>query len=351
MELLKRVQALGSGPVSQPMQMEGREFPERNKRKALRGWRVIMDKVCTLLLCSMYQSIVADWFPQSQPSQVSRLEGSKEEQSIEDLYAEIILEARSLAPLKSQTTRPTAAASCCTHPKNRLRGGGNGAASYIVCRDCHSRWENLYRSAALRQGLKEQKGSQMRGLLGQQEEMQVEEMRSEGPVPALEDSGERAVLRMQREMKEERKALMEMREQLKKEAEQQRIAAREAAVKQDALIRSILEKKEEKKEDESEAGPPSAAGSVSAAAPGQVKCKCGEVAERLTVKKEGPRKGMKFYKRMMRDCDYFVWEKKKGAAMSVHSYSLVESPEPSRRSKSPRRSPPQDVVEVDSDGL
>eukprot|EP00434_Breviolum_minutum_P024807 symbB.v1.2.021909.t1/scaffold1920.1/size100294/3 len=311
MELLKRVQALGSGPASQPMQMEGREFPERNKKKALRGWRVIMDKVCTLLLCSMYQSIVADWFPQSQPSQVSRLEGPKEEQSIEELYAEIILEARSLAPLKSQTTRPTAAASCCTHPKNRLRGGGNGAASYIVCRDCHSRWENPYRSAALRQGLKEQKGRQMRGLLGQAEEMQVEEMKSEGPVPALEDSAERAVLRMQQEMKEERRVLMEMREQMKKEAEQQRIAAREASLRQDALIRSILEKKEDKKENESEAGPPSAAGSVSAAAPGQVRCKCGEVAERLTVKKEGPRKGMKFYKCMMRDCDYFESEESK----------------------------------------
>ena len=36
-----------------------------------------------------------------------------------------------------------------------------------------------------------------------------------------------------------------------------------------------------------------------------VRCNCGQIAERLTVKKEGPRKGRKFFKCMQRECEFF----------------------------------------------
>ena len=42
--------------------------------------------------------------------------------------------------------------------------------------------------------------------------------------------------------------------------------------------------------------------------PEKVLCECQEQAERLQVKKEGPRQGRWFYKCMQRRCNFFLWE-------------------------------------------
>lgn len=77
------------------------------------------------------------------------------------------------------------------------------------------------------------------------------------------------------------------------------------------------------------------------------------------VKKEGPRRGKKFWKCTQREREFFQWQMKEDQdAMSVTSLSLMtmevtsqraKSPRVERKNKTPIRS--QGPIEVDSDGL
>ena len=65
--------------------------------------------------------------------------------SLESVYAEIIVNAKKLEPLKSKEN-PKVSASNCVHPKSSLKGGGHRSVSYITRKDCHSRWEKEIKS-------------------------------------------------------------------------------------------------------------------------------------------------------------------------------------------------------------
>jgi hypothetical protein len=77
------------------------------------------------------------------------------------------------------------------------------------------------------------------------------------------------------------------------------------------------------------------------------KCLCGKEAEKMQVKREGPRKGRFFWKCTQRECQYFEWEPRAPSPPpSDFSFSLVNStvrtgsqasvPGSRRRSKSSR---------------
>lgn len=78
--------------------------PTHHTKKAVRGWRILLDKMCTLLAFASLQ-----------------------------------------------------------HPKERLKGGGNASSSYIVCRDYLARWPNHFPAAEIKRQLKENKDNAKKG--------------------------------------------------------------------------------------------------------------------------------------------------------------------------------------------
>ncbi|CAL1165045.1 unnamed protein product [Cladocopium goreaui] len=135
---------------------------------ALRGWRVVMDKIVTIMQFVDQQLAVQEWFPGSSGLLVRPTPLSKEQEKVEDVYAQLIVGAEVLPPLKSQE-KPSTAASSCIHPKSALKGGGNKSASYIFCKMCMSRWSSPMTAAEIHAGLKEQK---KQGPLSQKKEVQ-----------------------------------------------------------------------------------------------------------------------------------------------------------------------------------
>ena len=128
---------------------------------------MLLDKIFTLVMLASLQGAVRDWCPALLASEQSCLVEDKPE-TVEDTYAYLIQEAKPLAPLKSKET-PMFAASNCIHHKTDLKAGGNGSASWIVCKACHSRWEMNYRAADLKKELKMRKG-----LLNQSQPMEMD---------------------------------------------------------------------------------------------------------------------------------------------------------------------------------
>eukprot|EP00435_Cladocopium_sp_Y103_P066160 s391_g28.t1 len=124
-----------------------------------------------------------------------------------------------------------------------------------------------------------------------------------------------------------------MRANMEKEMEAQRIAAQEAQLRNEKMIQSLLQKQQQDVIPEHKA---------------VVKCDCGAEAEKLKVKKEGPRKGRFFWKCVQRRCEFFKWDDPQHADSILGSFSMVSSlergtseasaPASRRRSKSPRRS-------------
>ncbi|CAL1161943.1 unnamed protein product, partial [Cladocopium goreaui] len=171
--LLERAKNLGKAMVAHanPPQSEkdaAMSEPHHAKR-ALKGWRIIMDKVITLLVLVEHQHIVEGWLPLSQPS--LGLPSESKEEKLEDVYAELIQCSKRLTPLKSKE-EPKVSMSTCIHPKKELKGGGNQAGSYIYCRLCNSRWENTMRSQEMRKEIKEQNAKKKGGLLSQETQAQ-----------------------------------------------------------------------------------------------------------------------------------------------------------------------------------
>ncbi|CAK9057083.1 unnamed protein product [Durusdinium trenchii] len=147
--LAKAKQLVGVQPTQDavPMEVHPKVY---NSKVPIRNWRVIMDKIAVILILAAMQDATEAWCLELGSQRL----GPSSADSLEDYYSEVIRTAKTLAPLKSKEA-PRTAISACTHPKNQLRGGGNGSASYIVCRQCHSRWAHNQKAADVRKLLKQ----------------------------------------------------------------------------------------------------------------------------------------------------------------------------------------------------
>ena len=72
--------------------------PTHHPKRAWRAWRVVMDKVLTLLLFSNLQQVVEEWFPQSPP--LLGCSSERLEETQQDVCAELIVGATPLPPLE-----------------------------------------------------------------------------------------------------------------------------------------------------------------------------------------------------------------------------------------------------------
>ena len=157
MDLLQRVRELGKRETGG---LVGRRAVARPK-VALRNWRALLDKVCTILVLAALQDATEEWCPLPTPLARSTPSASLPE-TLEDLYALVIAGgAIVLKPLKSKKPAATAAADCI-HPKKELKGGGNSTSSYVYCQLCHSRWAMDHRAADMKKYLKGEKGGPLR---------------------------------------------------------------------------------------------------------------------------------------------------------------------------------------------
>eukprot|EP00435_Cladocopium_sp_Y103_P018800 s2487_g4.t1 len=180
--LLDRMRNLGRPKAAaEPNVQNLRRAAQHCTPRALKHWRIVMDKLCTLLTMVALQEAIGDWCPQSSGQALWHSSETK----AEDIYAEIIVGAAPLKPLQTKEA-PITAASACVHPKHRLKGGGNAKASWIVCRDCNSRWESPLRAMELKKELKRENLDKKKGSLGQAsgnqvipEEMEIEPMAAE----------------------------------------------------------------------------------------------------------------------------------------------------------------------------
>ena len=192
--------------------------PTHHSKRAIRGWRILLDKLGMLLVFASLQQIVDEWFPPSQHSPGSHLE--HKEETLEDVYAAIIADAKMLPPLKSKEVAKTPISNC-VHPKERLKGGGNASSSYIVCRDCLARWPNHLPAAEIKKQLKENKElAKKGGLLSQppqdaeMESMAGWETQFQALHPAMQSMGQQQaqIQQLQRMLLEEQKRNHEMHE-------------------------------------------------------------------------------------------------------------------------------------------
>jgi len=382
--ILNRVKMLGRPPAAVEAEDAAMVLPVDRQKKAIRNWRVVLDKIATILVMAALQEATGEWLPVSSPSG-SSTEGIGD--TPEDCFAEIIKIGKPLAPLKSKTKVATMAVSDCVHPKGMLAMGGNAAMSYVLCKMCHGRWESPFRAKDVRVEYK--KGGSLSHKSIQDVPMVQEPMqsRASAAIGATPKSKSRfdisAVEEIQRENLQNQETMnmvyqtqlmvdqmarnqqasssqsafqMEEMQQMSQEMRQMMQHMREKATQQEALVtmmanqvqkgrsqRSPSPLREVMSETFSDAVP---ASHVSVRSK-QVKCLCGVPAEKLTVKKEGPRQGRHFWKCVQRNCQFFEW-------VPIEK----NTPEQQSRRKSPRRSVVSgptsqswtQVVEIDLDG-
>ena len=183
-ELVNRIRNVGKPKaVMEPTISSVRRAVQHSTPKAVRNWRVMLDKLCTLLAMVALQEAIGDWCPQS--LEQASLPSCETKQ--EDIYAEIIVSAPAMKPLQTKEPPPKSASEC-VHPKNKLKGGGNNRASWIVCREYNSRWESPFRAMEVRRDLKKENLEKRRGSLSQDmgtamvpEDMEVEMAMGEVP--------------------------------------------------------------------------------------------------------------------------------------------------------------------------
>ena len=273
-----------------------------------------------------------------------------------------------LKTLQSKTG-PTASASSCIHPKNQLKGGGNGSSSYIVCKACHSRWAHSERSADVHKLLKHGPLSIKQGKTEASSPTRTSALaaapvtppRSEGRmlVDAMygSPSTEGSMALVKEDLRVELNTHMQMiLQQLKNEQAASTIQMSQFNAVQlqqmsDELRKATLANREQDLRQEKliiqqqQASPaPSTPGKKDPRAssrrspPPTTKktCLCGKPAEALIVKKEGPRKGRMFWKCVQRKCDLFEWINEQDQADIEEAKTAASSLNP-RRSKSPRR--------------
>eukprot|EP00435_Cladocopium_sp_Y103_P019395 s2098_g4.t1 len=264
-------------------------------------WRVVMDKIVTIMQFVDQQLAVQEWFPGSSGLLVRPTPLSKEQETIEDVYAQLIVGAETLPPLKSKE-QPTAAASSCIHPKNALRGGGNKSASYIYCKNCLSRWNSPLTAAEIHAHLKDQK---KKGPLSQKKELPKDLRQMEDTEMLEPPYGEEAMpSAMQKQETDQLYAMQhQMRaaqEELWRELQAQRQEAKEKEMVHQKALLTMHQEKEALEHQLNQLQAQEAMSKVK-------RCHCGVAAEKLVVKKEGPRQGRKFWKCTQRECQYFEW--------------------------------------------
>jgi hypothetical protein len=353
--LVNRIRNVGKPKaVMEPTISSVRRAVQHSTPKAVRNWRVMLDKLCTLLAMVALQEAIGDWCPQS--LEQASLPSCETKQ--EDIYAEIIVSAPAMKPLQTKEPPPKSASEC-VHPKNKLKGGGNNRASWIVCRECNSRWESPFRAMEVRRDLKKENLEKRRGSLSQDmgtamvpEDMEVE--MAMGEVPNVNQALTFADTTMDMnaaqvaqnleykmwEAQESMRAQMEDRMmQMMMEWQNQRASSsqedqlqrqqlqsmlnemREKTLRQEAMIqvlqRGAVESppmtagpmENQRLETGSEAGASTLAGAVRAPnVTTLVLCHCQQPAERLRVNKEGPRQGRTFWKCTQRLCNFFQWD-------------------------------------------
>ncbi|CAK9011962.1 Retrovirus-related Pol polyprotein from transposon RE2 (Retro element 2) (AtRE2) [Includes: Protease RE2 [Durusdinium trenchii] len=321
--------------TAMPVQSDGHQFDLRpdaqippssngvlNPRVPLKHWRIILDKIGILLVLAALQDATEAWCLELGSQRQAR----SSMDSIEDYYAEVIMRAPALKPLQSKTG-PTASASSCIHPKNQLKGGGNGSSFYIVCKACHSRWAHSERSADVHKLLKHGPLSIKQGKTEASSPTRTSALaaapvtppRSEGCMlvdamygsPSTEGSMAlvKEDLRVElnthtqmilQQLKNEQAAstiqmsqfnavqLQQMSDELRKAT----LANREQDLRQEKLMQLIIQQQQASPAPSTPGKKDPRASSRRSPPPTTKKtCLCGKPAEALIVKKEGPRKG------------------------------------------------------------
>ncbi|CAK9019906.1 Magnesium/proton exchanger [Durusdinium trenchii] len=296
----------------------------RKPKMAVRNWRVLLDKLFTLLAFVERQQLIQEWLPELHSLSGPSMLQSKEEDSLEACYQKIIINAKVLHPLKSKEA-PTVSMSTCVHPKAQLKGGGNKSASYIYCKMCHCRWESPLTAADIKEDLKKGK----KGLLSQK----MEEARTEQEVkvPAKE-----------KEVSEKEQA--EMWQELRR----QRVDLQEKEVHIEAMMRALKTQKHELQEmiqkgviQGAEAPAKKTQGKLPEEETPQ--CLCNEMAVKASRVDERTLEEKFFWVCKWGNCDFFQREPMKAIkdkAPSEMSFQMLGSTASSshrgRRSKSPR---------------
>ena len=288
-----------------------------------RNWRALLDKVCTILILAALQDATEEWCPLPAPLERSMPSASLPE-TLEDLYALVISSgATVLKPLKSKKEAPAAAADC-THPKKELKGGGNSTSSYVYCQRCHSRWAMDHRAADMKKYLKEEKGGPLKRQVSSSATRaapdvtmaQVREMEScSGELQqAVQELREQNKGMMERILKREGQAAQPSTaavEHLGKEVRRMAESVQERGLRQETLLQYLLERKEHQEPRKSEGPLPEArsqaAESNPAMASGTVKCDCRLKAKLMTVVRETPQKGRRYWMCQTGECDFFQW--------------------------------------------
>lgn len=337
------------GKAKGSMEERAPTLPEMERghrpKRAIRNWRVLMDKLVIIIRYAAQQLLVQEWFPGCSSPLGQPLPLSKAEPATPgEIYAQLIVHAEMLTPLKSQTPA-SVAASACVHPPHALKGGGNTSQSYIYCKMCLCRWKNPSTATEVKKNLKAEKS---KGPLSQKK-MAENYMMEDGdlvepPYGTIQTSeeAERKMERMQQELEKkmqvDRMEMAQHQEQMWKELQAQKIEMQEKEKRHQAALAALHREKNDLEREYA---------ILQNRQSSSKKCLCGKEAEKLQVKREGPRKGRFFWKCTQRECQYFEWEPRAPSPPpSDFSFSLVNStvrtgsqasvPGSRRRSKSPR---------------
>lgn len=106
----------------------------RNSKRALKNWRIVLDKVVAAQFLVGSEESVQSWL---QAEVIS--EGSPQPSCV--LLAEEIKGAERMPSLKSKMVAPVMDEAGCRHPANRLQRGGNQYTGWVTCMDCFARWK------------------------------------------------------------------------------------------------------------------------------------------------------------------------------------------------------------------
>ncbi|CAE7574436.1 C15C7.7 [Symbiodinium natans] len=123
---------------------------------AVRNWRVLLDKLCSLLAWGYWQTVVSPWLSlpgpesQQQPSPTDTTSPATLTTSSATSRGQIYknyLEGERPEQLASVKGVPTQEIGRCAHPAQQLKGGGNGHMNWFHCNLCKARWKLSPRTA------------------------------------------------------------------------------------------------------------------------------------------------------------------------------------------------------------
>ena len=224
---MERVSRIAAGATAIPNSSSTTPAPSiRNSKKAIRGWRVVMDKIVTRLLFFEAQKVVQEWFPDLQHASAGHalLPKQEEEETLQDVFAAIITAATPLSALKGKNS-PSTSASTCVRPKHGLKGGGAKSQSYVYCQMRRARWENLLTATEIQKMLREKK----KGPTSQKSEKKVKK----APSPqgsqdeAIEEEVKGFLGQLKNYLTVEKADQKKAREEMWKEIEQQKAQLKE----------------------------------------------------------------------------------------------------------------------------